>query len=405
MDIFLARQPILDRNNNIYAYELLFRGGTENLFPDIDGDSASSRVLSNTFFTSDLEKITNRKKIFINFTHKLITKGIPLMFPPESTVIEILEDVQPDEDLIDACRELKRRNYMLALDDFVYREEMEPLLELANIVKLDFMNSSEEELRSYTRKLSKYNVELLAEKVESLHDQHLGRHIGCNYFQGYFFCKPQIIKDVDIPTLKMNHLRLLSEINNEEFIVDRLEKIIMQDVSISYKLLRYLNSPFFRRSSEITSIKHAIIMLGESGLRRFVSIIVLAELNDDKPDELIKNSIIRAKICEGLSFQPGSHPSPSELFTVGLFSLIDAILGNSMENILKQLAIASNIKETLLGHKTNLHYYLMLAKHYQEGNWNEALHYAQISGIDEGNLLGIYMDAIGVADALFEATR
>ncbi|HQI80457.1 MAG TPA: HDOD domain-containing protein [Deltaproteobacteria bacterium] len=405
MDIYIARQPIFTRSKEIHAYELLFRGGMDNCFPDIDGDTATSRVISNAFLTSGVEQVTGGKAAYINFPKHLLVKKIPLFLPPQITTVEILEDVVPDEELLACCREFLARGYTIALDDFEDSPSVKPLIDLAHILKIDFMKTSRDQITEYAQRFLSRGKKLLAEKVETDRDFQTALHLGFSYFQGYFFSKPQVIRDTEIPSLKMNLLRIMGEARREDYDVDKLEKFIEKDVGISYKLLRYLNSPFFRRRNEITSIRQAIVMLGEKGIRSFLSVIILSELSQDKPDELIKSSVIRARMCEQLSRARRGAPDPSELFTLGLFSHIDAILDNTMENIMKRLPLADEIKKTLTGIGTPLREYLDLVTNYQSGSWETAETMAGRLQIPPDMLPSLYLDALGFADALYSATE
>lgn len=400
MDVYTARQPIFTRSKEIFAYELLFRGGMENCFPGIDGDSATSRLLSNTFFTSSIEQITGGKRAFINFTRELLVRRIPLMFPPQVTTVEILENIVPDEKIIECCREFSSMGYVLALDDFTYTPEIEPLIDLSDIIKVDFMLSTKEQIEDYAARFSSNGKKLLAEKVETSEDFDKALQMGFTYFQGYFFSKPQIIREADVPTLKMNLLGIIAEIRKEDYQVGKLQKLIERDVGISYKLLRYLNSPFFRRQQEISSIRQAIVMLGEKGINQFLSVIILCELSQDKPDELLKSSVIRARMCESLGRLKGRGPDPSELFTLGLFSHIDAILDNSMENIMKKLPLSEIIKKTLTGLKTDISDYLDLTVSYEQAAWDRVALLSPALVIAQEKLPQIYREALGWADSI-----
>jgi c-di-GMP-related signal transduction protein len=402
MDVYLARQPIFTRKKEISGYELLFRGGMENCFPGIDGDSATSQLLSNTFFNSSIEQITDGKRAFINFTRELLVRKIPLLFPAQVTTVEILENVTPDKHVIECCSELAGMGYMLALDDFSDVAGIEPLIELSQIIKIDFMLSTKEQIHDYAKRFLSKGKRILAEKVETLEEFDEALQMGFTLFQGYFFSKPQIIRGTDVPALKINLLNIMAETRKEDYHVDKLKKLVERDVGISYKLLRYLNSPFFRRTQEITSIGHAISMLGEKGIRSFLSVIILAEMSQDKPGELLKSSIIRARICELLGLQNGSRrPDPSVLFTLGLFSHIDAILDTSMESIMKKMPLAADIKKTLLGEKNVLSDYLDLATSYQQASWDNVNSLAGSLQIDHDKLPKIYFDALGWADSVF----
>lgn len=405
MQVYLARQPIFTRDKSIFAYELLFRGGMANYFPDIDGNSATSRVLSSTFFSSDIEHITGGKRAFINFTQELLGMKIPLMFPPSITTVEVLEDVIPDDTIIASCKEMSSKGYLIALDDFEYETSLQPLIHLADFIKIDFMKSSAEEIHDYVTRLSGTGAKFLAEKVETYEEFQMALDLGFTYFQGYFFSKPQVMQETDIPALKINLLQIMTEANKNDFRVNELQKLIERDVGISYKLLRYLNSPFFRRRNEISSIKHALIMLGEQGIKRFLSVIILAELSNDKPDELLKSSVVRAKMCESLAARKGTGTDPAEFFTLGLFSLIDAILDSDMETVLKKLPLSEEIKRALLKKDNRLSGYLKLTESYEQGDWESAAYFASAIGIDMDDLPAIYFEALGWADSLLTSQR
>ena len=327
------------------------------------------------------------------------------MFPPQFTTIEVLENVEPDAQVIDACSEFSRQGFDIALDDFEYIPALDPVIDLAQIIKIDFMKSTKEQIKDYCRLFLPRGIKLLAEKVETAIEFEEALKMGFTYFQGYFFSKPQVIKETEIPALKMNLLRIIAEVKGDSFNVSKLQKLIEQDVGISYKLFRYLNSPFFRRMQEISSIHQAIVMLGEKGVGNFLSVIILSELSQDKPDELIKSSVIRARMCEKLRLEQGKGPDTSELFTLGMFSHIDAILDNTMENIMKKLPLSMNIKKTLMGEKNALKDYLDLAVSYQNASWEEVSMLANKLQINQDNLPTIYFDALGWADSVCSGSQ
>jgi len=400
MDVYVARQPIFTKNKKIHGYELLFRESLSNFFPDIDGDTATSKLLYNSFFTIGVEKITGFKVAFINFTRDLLLNRVPLMFPRERIVVEILEDVEPRKEIVDVCREISEKGYDIALDDFFYRSDMEPLIGLANTIKFDFRATPIDEMRTIVKKLAKYDVNLLAEKVETHEEFKKALKMGFSYFQGYFFCKPEIIKGRDIQSSRMNLLELMATANKKDFKFHELEKIILRDVAISYKLLRYINSVYFRTISNISSIKQAIVLLGEKGIRRFVSLIAMAKLASDKPDELIRTSIIRAKFCELIGKKSRAPVNHSELFTLGLFSLIDAILDDTMESLMEKLPLSEDIKGALVHKSGKLKDYLDLTVAYETGDWEGVSKSATSLNLDEGGLPDSFMEALTWADSM-----
>ncbi len=401
METYVARQPIFNKNKKIFAYELLFRGSMSNFFPDIDGETATSRVLSSSFLLIGTEKITGGRRAFINFTQDLLVNQIPFMFPKEKTVVEILEDVRPEADVINACREMADRGYCLALDDFFFRPDYMPLISLAKIVKIDFRLTPREEIPGLVKTLSGHDVNLLAEKVESHEEFQNALELGFVYFQGYFFSRPQILKGRDIPTSKITLMQIMAEISREDFQFRELEKFISRDVGISYKLLRYINSAYFGTVRDISSIKQATVLLGERELRRFLCLTAMTKLASDKPDELVRASIIRAKFCEfmGGRGNGGFMVKPSALFALGLFSLIDAMMDDSMENLMEKLPLSEGIKDALMYGRGVLNDYLKLVVCYEKGDWQGVADMAGILGLGEEDLPRYYMDSVYWADS------
>ena len=400
MEVYVARQTIFNRSKETYGYELLFRNGMSNVFPDIDGDTATSKLLSNSFFSIGIDHIIGGKLGFINFTEDLLIKKVPLMFPKNKILVEILEDVNPTEEVISACREIAGNSYKIALDDFFYRSDLETLISLAGIIKIDLRMTSIEESKNIMEKLASYHVKFLAEKVETYEEFQQALDIGFEYFQGYFFSKPQILKGRDISPSEMNLLQIVAEANKEDIEFDELEKLVSRDVSISYKLLRYIKSAHFKRVREISSIKQAIVFLGEKETRRFISLIALANLASDKPDELIRVSIIRAKLCELIGKESSLQIDQSELFTIGLFSLIDAILDDSIEHLMDKLPLSERIKHALVDGTGALADYLSLASSYETADWQEVSRIAAKIGINEEIIPEFYRNSVVWADSL-----
>jgi c-di-GMP-related signal transduction protein len=400
MDVFVARQPIFRKNKKILGYELLFRDGVSEAFTGVDGDIATSKVLSNSFFSIGIENITGNNPAFINFTKDLLLKQAPSLFPKEALAVEVLEDLKPEEDIVAACQELSRQGYTIALDDFFYESEMKPLIELADIIKFDFRASPLEKIREDIARLSPYNLKFLAEKVETNEEFNAALGMGFEYFQGYFFSKPETLSGKDINSAQMNLLGIMAEANRRNFNFEKVETIISRDVAISYKLLRYINSAFYQRANTVSSIKQAMLLLGEKGIRSFLSLIAMTKLARNKPDELIRNSIIRAKFCELLGEKKGSGMNPSELFTLGLFSSIDAILDDSMENLMGKLPLSNELKDALIHKDGKLNDYLGLTKSYERGNWEDVSIFSNSIHADSHDLPQFFLKAISWADAV-----
>jgi c-di-GMP-related signal transduction protein len=400
MDVFVARQPIFKRDKKILGYELLFRDGSSSFFTGEDGNIATSEVLSNSFFSIGIENITGKSPAFINFPRDLLLKKAPQLFSKENLAIEILEDMMPEEDVINACRELSQKGYTIALDDFFYKKGMKPLIALADIIKFDFRSSPTEKIREDIKRFSHYNIKFLAEKVETYEEFQTALDMGCEYFQGYFFSKPETIKGKDISSAQMNLLGIMAEANRSDFQFDKIEAIINRDVAISFKLLRYINSAFYRRATTVSSIKQAMLLLGENGIRSFLSLIAMTKLGKDKPDELIRSSIIRAKFCELLGEKRKLGIDSSELFTLGLFSSIDAILDDTMENLMGKLPLSNDLKDTLIYKEGKLNNYLGLTVSYEKGDWEGVSEFSSHIRVDEQVLPQNFVKAINWADAI-----
>lgn len=398
MDVFMARQPIFDKKKKIYGYELLFRDGYSNAFPEIDGNTATCKLLCNSFISMDIEQISGGRKSFINFTRDLLLKRLPKMFPREKVVVEILEDVEPEDDVVEACREISKSGYDIAMDDFFYRSDLKPLIALATVIKIDIRLTPLDEIKEIVRLLMEQGLRLLAEKVETHEEFQKALDMGFDYFQGFFFSKPQVLKARDVAPSQINLLQITAEANKEEFPFDKLERLIARDVSISYKFMRYINSAYFRRINAISSIKQAIVMLGDERVRRFVSLIAMAKLAAGKPGELIRLSIVRARMCELLG-KNGGRRDDSELYTLGLFSLIDAILDSPMEEVIAGLPFSEGIKRALVNREGELADYLRLVSCYEKGDWEGVATSVQKTGVNEQHVPDCYLDAVGWADS------
>lgn len=378
----------------------MFRDDLFNAFPQIDGDTASSNVLSNSFFLMGMDQITGGKKAFINFTQELLLRKMPLLFPRDLLVVEILETVQPTEAVVLACGEIASSGFQLAMDDFIYNQGLEPLIAMAGIIKIDIRQTPDDQAKTILNKLSAYPVKFLAEKVETYDEFEKYLEMGFDYFQGFFFSKPQVLKAQDISSNKISLLQIMTEINRDEMQFSAVEKLISRDVSVSFKLLRYINSPYYNRGQEISSIRQAIQRLGEAGIRRFIPIILMSAFADNKPHELIRASVIRARFCELLCDNTPTRFRGPELFTLGLFSLIDAIMDEQMDILINKLPFSKIICNALLSGTGEMAEYLNLVRAYETGNWAAVSQSAEIIGLDNDRIPMLYWDAVVWADTL-----
>ncbi len=399
-DIYVARQPIFDRDEQVFAYELLYRSSLENFFPHHDGDEASSSVINDSMFGFGLESLTGGKPAFINLTRTVLLNEWITIIPKELVAVEILETVEPDDEVINACKKLKQDGYMMVLDDFVYEERFEPLLALADIVKIDFIVSSKKERAEMCQRFAGASFKLLAEKIESHEEYQEALDLGYSYFQGYFFCKPEVISRQDVPGFKLNYLHFLQEINRPDLDYSSIETIIKHDIALSYKLLRYINSVAFGWRKKVESIKQALVLLGEHPLKKWASLAAFSSIADDKPPELLSTSLVRASFCELIAADASLKGKELDLFFVGMLSVIDALVGRPLEEILDEISISDEVKGALLGSGTVEGDVLQLIIAYQHAEWGRVSELAAKLGIDEKRLPEVYYEAIEWADEI-----
>ena len=376
---FVARQPILDRSQNVFGYELLFRNGVEDYF-NADPELAARSTLDSSLLYG-INMLCDKRRAFVNCTCEVLFKDLITLLPPHQTVAEILETVEPEDRVIAACKRLKAAGYLIALDDFAPNDPRLPLVEFADIIKVDIRATRPEERAGMMRRFGSPACKMLAEKLETPHEYRQARDMGFVYFQGYFFCRPEIVIGREVPASRLHYIRLLEMVSRREMDMRELEKMLKQEASICYRLLRYLNSPLFGFPLEIKSIRHAIAVLGEREMRRWIRLVVTVGAAEQRCSELVLMGLARARFCELLSNQLQSN---TDLFLLGLLSIMDAILEVSMEVLLEQLPVERETKRALLGQKSSLRplYQLMLAQ--ESGEWSQSSEFAkQLKLLDE----------------------
>ncbi|MCM1988629.1 EAL and HDOD domain-containing protein [Oceanirhabdus seepicola] len=394
MDIYVARQPIFDKNQKVVSYEMLFRSNKCNYYDAIDGNEATCNVISNTFLSIGIEKLTGGKKAFINFTEELLLDEVPAMLPKEYLVIEILETVEPTKEVINVCKKLKRLGYTIALDDFVFKPKFQALIEVADIIKVDFLETQDLERKNIVERLSDFNIKFLAEKVESIEDFKDAINYGYTYFQGYFFSKPEIISEQDIPINAYSSIKILQMIQKDTFSLEVMEDIIKRDVSISYKLLRLINSSYYGFGSKINSIKQAIVILGMDEIKKWISLIMIKKTCSEKYNELLTCGIVRARLGELIAPNIKVDNLLPNVFLMELLSNLNVILNKPMTEILEDLAVNEEIKNALIGENNSLGILHELLISYQEGNWPKFEILAQALGISGIQISDLYIEAL-----------
>ncbi len=396
---YLARQPVLDIKLRTWGYELLFRAGIENSFlskeNNYDGDTATMSIINDALLDS-INDLSQGAKSLINFTRALLLEDYAQLLDKENVIIEILEDVIPDKRVVESCVRLKKMGYTIALDDFFFREEYRELLELVDIVKLDFVAADQQERESIVDKIKPYNVVMLAEKVESYQDFVHAKNMGCELFQGYFFSKPIMVKRDRIQESKFAKLRLISEVNSSSFDITKIEAIIKSDPVLTLRLLKYMNSSYFSFRSEVTSIQKAIIMLGPKRLKRWTTVVAAADLSKGLPLELLKESLFRAKFCELVGESVENNDLVEEFFMVGLLSCVDAFFGMPKEDLLRDLPLSVRVKSILLGSddQSLLYHSLEIARALEFGMWDYVDNISKSENIGSTLIKNAYIDAV-----------
>ena len=370
MNVHVARQPIFDKNMNVFAYELLYRS-EEGFNDDKDGNQKTGEVVFNTLVNLGLDNMLGGKKAFINFTKETIDDDLPKMFSNDVLVVEILEDVIPDDTFLEQCRVLKQQGYVLALDDFDSSYSYENVVGLVDIIKVDFLSTTVRERAELIKKYKHHNVKFLAEKVETKDEFEEAIKLGYDYFQGFFFSKPVLVSGNDFRMFNNTYLLLLSELNKAEPSYDLLEDIVKKDFSITFKLLKLVNSAAFYSRNRITTIRHALTMLGFKELKKWFSLLMIRDVGDDQPKELTRMSLIRAKMLEAMIKQTELKQYASEGFLIGLLSLADVILDRRMDEIIVDIPLDEEIIHALYrdpGLFTNL---LIVTEKYEKGDWSD----------------------------------
>jgi EAL and modified HD-GYP domain-containing signal transduction protein len=386
---FLARQPILDTQREIVGYELLFRSGWENCFSG-ESDDASRQMLDNCVYLG-VESLVGDKLAFINCTREALMSKLVLLLPPKSTVLEILETIEPDEDLVNTCLDLVKLGYRFALDDFILKPEMQPLINLASYVKVDFRQSDAAERKLIQQMVRGSNAVLLAEKIEDQAEFDIALAEGYKHFQGFFFCRPKVMANREIPPNRMNYLRLLVEMTRDPLDLRKVTGIVEVEASLSYRLLRMANSALWGIRYDVTSVKDAFMVVGENRFRSLVSVAASCALGRDQSPALIGLSLERAHFCQLLA--PLINQDPAEQFMLGLMSLLDAMLQTPMTEIAKSLPLRSEVKEALLGVPNSEGIPLRIFCNIEAGDWATCQIAAKEMGTDEETLSKMYVES------------
>lgn len=392
-DIFIARQPIFDASLVVYAYELLFRQSADAVSAGVlDGDRATSHVMLSSFVDIGLKNLVGDHIAFFNLTQYFLSNPDLIVIPPDQVVLEILEDVEPTQEVIDSVRELKQRGFTIALDDFIYDDKFIPLLECADLVKVDVTLENHAEIKKGLAVYKPYNVKLLAEKIETYEEFEFFKDLGFDYFQGYFFSKPTIVQGKGIASNKLSLLQLVAKVNDPDIEIEELSEIISTDISLSHKVLKYINSPSSGIRATIDSIQQAVTLLGLSTIKNWVTVMALSS-NADKPLELSTTALVRAKICQGLA-KHNNLEKPDSYFTIGLFSTLDAMMDQSFDVLMDELPLSADAKDGLINKKGSYGDALSCAFAMEESDFT----LLDFMGLDLGEMSDLYLESVQWAD-------
>lgn len=397
VDVFVGRQPIFTKDMELFAYELLFRSNQkDNKAIILGGDSASAHVMLNAFGDIGLSEIVGNKKAFINFTEGLLSPEYEAFFPRKHIVIEVLEDVKVTPALLHSLGVLKDKGFTIALDDYVFNPELEPLEAFADIIKVDILDVGAKALIQHTAKLKAKGIRLLAEKVETEAQFEYCKKLGFDLFQGYFFAKPKIIQGKRLPANKLAILDLLANVYDPDVDMRKLSESISKDIVLSQKLLKFASQSSEGRF-EIDSIHDAVMLFGLERLKSWSSMLALSGI-DDKPVELFATSLIRAKFCDLVGAIVGGY-SRDTYFTVGLFSSLDALMDSGMEALLSNMALAKPIESALLNYEGSLGKILGIVKSLEQGRTDFELP-NELSATD---LTSMYIKAMQFSEKVLSA--
>lgn len=396
MDIYTARQAVLNKKQDVIGYELLFRDGPENYFKEQDGHEATSKLIARTYLSDSIKSVTSNKVALINFTEQCLVSGLPFLLNPNEFILELVETVPPSDEIFNICVRLHKVGYSIALDDFIYHSDWERFFPYVKLIKFDIQQTP---LASITQTINHIQETthclVLAEKVETHAEFEMAKQLGCNLFQGYYFCKPEMHRKRDIESNHIVLLMLQAEVSRTVFNADKIAKIFKQDSSASYKLLQFMNNGQFKLQREISSIKQAVVYLGITQVRKIIALLTTSILAEDKPIELTKLSLVRASCCENIATT--SNPNMADAaFLLGIFSLLDAILDKPLGDVIKPLPLEPYIKEALIDHtcRSELALILRIVIALEHGNWELAELYGKKLNIDAVIINSAYKRAV-----------
>ena len=388
-NVMVGRQPIFDRDLNVIGYELLYRGAPTSTHADFhDPDLASIEVMLNSFLEIGLDRVVGDYLAYVNLTRNFLVGNIPIPLPPDRVVLEVLESVVADDEVLRSLRQLSAQGYRIALDDFIYEECREELIEVADLIKIDIQAMERKDVERHVRLLQGRNLKLIAEKVESHDEYQFCRDLGFDFFQGYFLCYPNVVQGPGLTTDRLSSIELIARLQEPHVGLDELDELLRRDVVLGYKLMRLINSSNTDLHQKVDSLRHAAAVLGVRGIKNWLTLLSIRGLGNP-PRELIKTALVRARMCELVASQQGVA-NCEKFYTVGLFSVLDGMLGIPMEKVVVELPLADDIGLALSEFEGALGGALKAVIAYERGDWRNA-HWM---GIARENLSECYYSAV-----------
>lgn len=388
--VTVARQPILDQTGQIFGYELLYRAESDSAAAN---DLEGARVLTDAVLGVGLDALTNGLRAFVSLTHHLLADGAATLLPPDKTVLELQGGMAIDDQVVDTCKRLQGDGYALALDAYRAGSAADALLPYVQYVKVDSKQHSTAEMRMTAMRLRPRAVKLIAEGVETAQAAELARAAGYHYFQGFYFCRPTTFARSPLPARRLAYMNLLTALNKPNLSLDEVENLVKHDVSLSYRVLRSVNSAAFGLGQEVTSIRRALVLLGVAQIRKWASVWTLAGLSDGGTPEAVSVALVRARCCE-LAGEQTRHPDAGSFFLLGLCSLLDVILQRPMADALSDMPLAASIRDAILGTSNDTRVVLDTIVAYEQGEWEKAKAGAAAIGLRDDALSTIYADAL-----------
>lgn len=398
MFAYVARQAIYDKNKKVFAYELLFRNGVKNCFPDIPPDEATSSILAGSHLSVGVETITDNKPAFINFHQDTLLYRFPSTLDPLNVVIEIVETVEVTPEFIAACEHISNLGYKIALDDYDFNQEWESIMPYVQYIKLEVeqIDLNNPAIEKKIKEFCLQGKTLIAEKIETHEEfEHL-KAAGFHYFQGYFLSRPEMVKHKNIDVSISSVAELVGISVSPEFNVKKIKDIFEKDVGLAFKLMRFINNPLFNKRQRIDSLEHALKYLGQVELKKFIALLAIANLKNNKPLDLISISLCRAQFCKMLAKATQMKEDPPYSFILGLFSLLDALLDKPMSEVMSSLPFSDVIKKVLCSEDTSglLAKQFQLCVAFETANWPQIDLISKDLNIELGDMFMMYYESV-----------